>query len=51
MNQSKKIIKIRWAKFGEHPICAGSFFKNIFLKDIHSFFYFVVVNKFILDDN
>jgi UDP-N-acetylmuramate dehydrogenase len=29
---SKNITKIRWAKFGQHPICAGSFFKNIYVK-------------------
>jgi UDP-N-acetylmuramate dehydrogenase len=29
INESKKITKIRWSKFGEHPICAGSFFKNV----------------------
>ncbi|MFA6254134.1 MAG: UDP-N-acetylmuramate dehydrogenase [Candidatus Paceibacterota bacterium] len=29
IEESKKITKIRWAKFGQHPICAGSFFKNV----------------------
>lgn len=27
---SREIKKIRWAKFGERPICAGSFFKNVY---------------------
>lgn len=29
INESKKITKIRWAKFGRQPLCAGSFFKNV----------------------
>ena len=30
IKESQKIIKIRWAKFGQQPICAGSFFKNVY---------------------
>ncbi|MFA5000628.1 MAG: UDP-N-acetylmuramate dehydrogenase [Candidatus Paceibacterota bacterium] len=30
IKESQKITKIRWAKFGQHPICAGSFFKNVY---------------------
>ncbi|MFA6476188.1 MAG: UDP-N-acetylmuramate dehydrogenase [Candidatus Paceibacterota bacterium] len=30
----KEISKLRWAKFGEHPICAGSFFKNVDVKKV-----------------
>lgn len=30
--ESKKITKIRWAKFGKYPICAGSFFKNVIIE-------------------
>lgn len=30
IDESKKIEKIRWGKFGKHPICAGSFFKNVY---------------------
>ncbi len=30
----KDISKLRWAKFGEHPICAGSFFKNVEIKKV-----------------
>lgn len=25
----KDIAKLRWQKFGAHPVCAGSFFKNV----------------------
>jgi UDP-N-acetylmuramate dehydrogenase len=30
----KDISKLRWAKFGEHPVCAGSFFKNVEIKKV-----------------
>ncbi|MFA5022854.1 MAG: UDP-N-acetylmuramate dehydrogenase [Candidatus Paceibacterota bacterium] len=29
---SREIEKIRWSKFGKHPICAGSFFKNVIME-------------------
>lgn len=28
------IAKMRWQKFGRHPVCAGSFFKNIEVKKV-----------------
>jgi hypothetical protein len=28
--ESQRIKKLRFSKFGEHPICAGSFFKNVY---------------------
>lgn len=30
----KDISKLRWAKFGQYPVCAGSFFKNVELKKV-----------------
>lgn len=30
----KDISKLRWAKFGQYPICAGSFFKNVDIKKV-----------------
>lgn len=30
----REIEKQRWQKFGQHPICAGSFFKNVELRKI-----------------
>lgn len=27
--EAEQITKMRWQKFGRHPVCAGSFFKNV----------------------
>lgn len=34
MKEVKEIEKLRWAKFGLHPVCAGSFFKNVEVKKV-----------------
>ncbi|HRZ30427.1 MAG TPA: UDP-N-acetylmuramate dehydrogenase [Candidatus Paceibacterota bacterium] len=34
LKEVKEIEKQRWQKFGQHPICAGSFFKNVELKKV-----------------
>ncbi len=34
LKEVNEIAKLRWQKFGCHPTCAGSFFKNIELKKV-----------------